>query len=205
MNYLVHLYLSDPDPLCRLGNMMGDFVKGRLPRDGYPDRLLFGLRQHRAVDRIAHDHPAVRRSKARLDDGFGHTKSILIDIFYDHCLARHWDRLGRGELSDFTQAAYALLRDHDRYLTDDFRVVARRMVENDWLNRYRDPKIIRLTLKKIGDRLKRPNRLAEGYIELDRCGDDLALDCGDFLTSARELLSEDRRVRGVPTARSGSK
>jgi acyl carrier protein phosphodiesterase len=30
MNYLVHLYLSDPDPMVRLGNLMGDFVKGPL-------------------------------------------------------------------------------------------------------------------------------------------------------------------------------
>ena len=46
---LVHLYLSDPDPLCRIGNLMGDFVKGQLCEGDWHPQILRGLRQHRAV------------------------------------------------------------------------------------------------------------------------------------------------------------
>lgn len=35
MNYLAHLYLSEDNDWIHLGNLMGDFVKGRL-KGNYP-------------------------------------------------------------------------------------------------------------------------------------------------------------------------
>jgi len=191
MNYLVHAYLSDPDPLCRLGNLMGDFVKGRLVADEFPPRVLNGLRQHRAVDRIAQGHPAVQRSKARLDDRFGHTKSILVDIFYDHLLAKHWARWETGALTEFTGAIYHILETHEHLLVDAFRPVVARMIARDWLGQYQYPEAIEQTLAKISRRFKRSNPLAEGYRELARCGDAMVADFDDFLQSAQVALTRE--------------
>jgi acyl carrier protein phosphodiesterase len=185
MNYLVHLHLSDPAPLCRLGNLMGDFVKGRLEERHWQPDLLAGLRQHRALDRYAHDHPAVLASKARLADRFGILKPVLVDIFYDHFLAKNWSRWADGSLEDFAAGIYRLLQSHEHLLVETFRPVARRMMENDWLVSYRDPEIIALVLERVGRRLKRKNLLAEGIQELERCGADLEQDCHAFLHMAR--------------------
>jgi acyl carrier protein phosphodiesterase len=188
MNYLVHLYLSDDDPLCRLGNLMGDFVKGPLNRYDYPEKLLQGLRQHRAVDTLAQGHAAVRRSRERLDHRFGHTKGILIDIFYDHFLSRNWESWGLGSLRDFVEAGYRLLHRHRRLLPHKFRPVARRIIRYDWLAAYRKPETIRFVLERMSGRLTRPNLLAQGHRELVRCGEGLEADCQDFLASAAEIL-----------------
>ena len=188
MNYLVHLFLSDDDPLCRLGNLMGDFVKGPLNQYDYPEKLLQGLRQHRAVDTLAQGHAAVRRSRERLDDCFGHTKGILIDIFYDHMLSRNWQAWGHGSLRDFVEAGYGLLRSHRRILPINFRPVARRIIRYDWLASYRKPETIRFVLERMAGRLTRPNLLAQGHRELVRCGKGLENDCLDFLTSATKAL-----------------
>ena len=196
MNYLVHLYLSDPDPLCRLGNMMGDFVKGRLEGLDLPADLLRGLRQHRAVDRLSMAHPAVRRSKARLNDCFGHTKGILVDIFYDHFLAKNWSQWNRGRLADFAAEAYDLLGRHQDLLSQTFRPVARGMVRHDWLTAYRDPGNIRFVLGRMALRLRRPNHLAQGYKELELCGAEMASDCRVFITEAKALLGQPGVVRG---------
>lgn len=188
MNYLVHLYLSDDDPLCRLGNLMGDFVKGPLARHDYPEKLLQGLRQHRAVDTLSQGHAAVRRSKARLDDRYGHTKGILIDIFYDHFLSRNWEAWGLGSLRDFAAAGYRLLHRHRHILPQEFRPVARRIIRYDWLAAYRRPETIRFVLERMAGRLTRPNLLAQGHRELPRCGKGLEADCRDFLASAAKML-----------------
>jgi acyl carrier protein phosphodiesterase len=185
MNYLVHLHLSDPAPLCRLGNLMGDFVKGRLESHRWHPEVLTGLRQHRALDRYAHDQPAVLTSKARIADRFGLLKPILIDIFYDHFLAKNWALWAEGSLEDFAADAYRLLRTHDELLVETFRPVARRMAEKNWLVAYRDPEIIALVLERISRRLKRKNLLAEGNQELERCGAGLEADCYDFLQAAK--------------------
>jgi acyl carrier protein phosphodiesterase len=188
MNYLVHLYLSDDDSFCRLGNLIGDFVKGPLTRHDYPERLLHGVRQHRAVDTLSQGHVAVRRSKARLDDRFGHTKGILIDVFYDHFLSRNWEMWGCGSLRTFAEAGYRLLKRHRELLPDAFRPVARRMIRYDWLTAYRDPETIRLVLERIAGRLSRPNLLAQGHRELQRCARGLETDCHEFLSSAVEMM-----------------
>lgn len=197
MNYLVHFYLSDPVPLCRLGNLMGDFVKGRLDNRPLPAGLLHGVRQHRAVDRLALDHPAVRRSKGRLDDCFGHTKGILVDIFYDHLLARNWSRWGHGRLDDFAGDAYRLLQQHENLLTETFRPVARRMVRYDWLTAYRDAGTIKTVLERIAQRLRRPNLLAQGYTQLASCGNEMAADCLAFLVDAQGMLRRQGGGQGA--------
>ena len=191
MNYLVHLYLSDSDPLCRLGNLLGDFVKGRLEQHDYPERLMAGLRQHRFVDSLAMQHAAVRRSRKRLDDRFGHTKGILIDIFYDHFLSRNWETWGHGTLKGFAAESYKLLRHYRHFLPETFRPVARRMIRHDWLTAYREPKTIRFVLERMAERLSRPNRMAQGYTELARCGRAMEADCRAFLVDARNMLAAE--------------
>lgn len=192
MNYLFHSYLSNPAPLCRIGNLMGDFVKGRLDEEHWHPQILAGLRQHRALDRYAHDHPRVLASKARLDQRFGILKPVLVDIFYDHFLAKNWESWTAGSLEEFSQEIYRLLRRHNDLLVPAFRPVARRMTDSDWLTSYRDPPTIRLVLERISRRLKRDNPLAEGYAELQRCGHALERDCYDFLQQAGRDIDWNR-------------
>jgi acyl carrier protein phosphodiesterase len=200
MNYLVHLYLSDPAPLCRLGNLMGDFVKGPLGGLTLPDELLRGLRQHRAVDRLALDHPAVRASKARLDDCFGHLKPILVDIFYDHLLAKNWSTWGLGTLAAYAAQAYHLFKTHERLLPDTFRPIVKRMIEHDWLSAYQHPATIKMVLERMTTRLSRPNLLAQGYGQLVRCGRAMETDCRAFLQAAQlTLVRESPHKGGAPT------
>ena len=197
MNYLVHLYLSDPDPLCRLGNLMGDFIKGRLENRRLPAGLLRGLRQHRTVDRLAIDHPAVRRSRDRLDNRFGHFRGILVDIFYDHLLARNWVLWGDGRLDDFAAGAYKLLQRHEALLDETFRPVARRMVRYDWLTAYRNPGTIKTVLGRMAKRLRRPNPLDQGHTQLVCCGVGMAAECLAFLKDAQGVLAQQRHGQDV--------
>lgn len=186
MNYLFHLQLSDPAPLCRLGNLMGDFVKGRLDPDDWHPQLFAGLTQHRALDRFAHHQPVVRASKERLHPRFGLLRSVIIDIFYDHFLARNWSGWVGGDLEEFSAGIYHSLQHYDKLLVPGFRPVARRMAENDWLSSYREAEIIALVLRRMSQRLRRPNLLEESFDELGRCDRELEQDCFDFLQVARQ-------------------
>ncbi len=92
MNYLAHAVLAGPDPLLRLGGLMGDFVKGPLsPAPAHlPERLTQGLRLHRAIDAYAETHPAFCTSRARVSAPRRRVAGIMVDMFYDHFLARGW-------------------------------------------------------------------------------------------------------------------
>ena len=188
VNYLVHLYLSDPGDDCRLGNYMADFVKGPLPAH-YPDELRRGLWQHRRIDAFAQDSPACRRSRKRIAPHFGHYRGILVDVFYDHLLARDWTRFHHQPLEVFAAEIRTLLRCNLHRLPRNLQPATLRMVQADWLLGYRDPGTIGRVLERLSRRVPRVNPLAAGLPELLRERDALAADCAEFLTEAKAHLA----------------
>jgi acyl carrier protein phosphodiesterase len=188
MNYLVHLYLSGSDPELRLGGLMGDFVKGALD-DRYPPGIIAGLRLHRAIDSLAAISPFCRASRQRLHPRFGHTRAVLVDIFYDHFLAIHWGEFHQQPLHDFATDVYRLLRENRKRLPEGLARIAPRMEELDWLSSYRDRASVNTALQRIAARLSRPTALGEGVVELERCGEELRRDFRGFMNEAQELAS----------------
>lgn len=96
MNWLAHLHLAPPDPLERLGNLAGDFVRGA-DVTALPRAVQRGIHFHRALDRFTDAHPAHRRSRQRIEPRLRRASGVLVDVFYDHCLARAWERWHPGE------------------------------------------------------------------------------------------------------------
>jgi acyl carrier protein phosphodiesterase len=198
LNYLVHLFLSDPDPLCRLGNLMGDFVKGPLT-DQWPPAVRRGLRQHRQVDSFAQLCPAFRASKRRLDPVFGHYRGILVDVFYDHFLARSWERHSAQPLPAFAAEIYRTLETQFQLLPAGLQAVAPRMIAHNWLVSYREPAAIGRALERMALRLRRANPLAQGLPELLRHYDELAGDCDVFLAAAQAHLAQNQFKDSTPS------
>jgi acyl carrier protein phosphodiesterase len=186
LNYLVHLYVSGPDPELRLGGVMGDFVKGLLD-DRYPPGIVAGLRLHRRIDSLAATSLHCRASRQRLHPRFGHTRAVLVDIFYDHFLAVHWDEFHPLPLADFAAGTYALLESNRHLLPDELARIVPRMISHDWLTSYRDRAAVNVALQRIATRLSRPTALGEGGAELERCGEELREDFRGFMGEARQL------------------
>jgi acyl carrier protein phosphodiesterase len=65
MNWLAHLRLAPNEPLLRLGNLAGDFVRGTDVAALHPE-LQRGVRMHRAIDRFVDAHPVAVRARQRL-------------------------------------------------------------------------------------------------------------------------------------------
>lgn len=184
MNYLVHLYLSDGSDEGLLGNLMGDFVKG--PLDGrYPPGIAAGIRQHRRIDSFAHDHPVCRRSKQRIAPRFGYFRSIMVDVFYDHFMARNWEHLHLTPLPAFAQRVYALLEQRADALPPALQQVATRMIRHNRLVSYREVEVVGRVLARLSQRLSRANPLAGGLPELVSNYQGLEADCLQFLAEAR--------------------
>lgn len=188
MNYLLHLYLSDPEPHCLLGNLMGDFVKGRLDPT-LPPGILKGLRQHRSLDRFAHTCPAFVRSRDRIDPAFGLYRGILVDLFYDHALALNWDSYCAIPLEHFASDIYSIMESHRDQLPDPLRRYAPRMIADNWLVRYREPEAIERAINRVAARHRRPLALAGamGQLVLNRGG--FEQDCGQFIEMAKGFLA----------------
>lgn len=135
MNYLGHLFLSGDDPLVIVGNFMGDAIKGRdLSR--FPPRLEAGIRLHRAIDSFTDGHPAQRAGRERVRSHAGRYSGVVMDLFYDHLLARDWQRWHPEPLAAYTQRMYALVQDHEALLPERTSRMLRYMAAGDWLSSY---------------------------------------------------------------------
>jgi len=194
VNHLTHLYLADPTPDCRLGALMGDYVKGPL-ENRYPPEIRWGLKQHRLLDRFAESNAWFRRSKQRLCPTFRHCRGIMVDVVYDHFLARNWPYYSSMPLETFAGSIYLLLEERQAILPPALQKAAPRLVAADWLVACRVTEPLDGILHRIASRLSRPNLLADGLDELLRNYGGLERDFTGFMTDAAGFMSALRRQR----------
>jgi acyl carrier protein phosphodiesterase len=167
VNFLAHLFLSGDNPEILVGNLMGDFVKGKL--DGqFPPGIERGILLHRKIDSFSGQNLHYLHSKHRLERSFGLYRGMLIDLFYDHFLAAHWEDYTDVPLSLFISEAWRVLCEHKEFLPDKLQRIMPLMFR-EWLPSYSDLGGIAAVLHRISCfRVKRANPLGEGAKALSR-------------------------------------
>ena len=154
MNFLAHFYVAELRNERYVGHFLGDFVKGsRLT--GYSAPVRQGILMHRKTDSFADAHAVTRASRQRFSPRLRRFAGVMVDLCYDHFLARHWRELGCGKLKEFTKKVYGQLEKDSHLLTNDQKQVAARMIELDWLCRYADIHVVGKALDRIAGRLTR--------------------------------------------------
>jgi acyl carrier protein phosphodiesterase len=166
MNYLAHLYLSESDPESLVGSLMGDFVKGKVG-DEFEPSLRQGILLHRKIDTFTDTHPLIRRSKTRISPEFRRYAGILVDIFFDHFLARQWSHWSDTPLDEFASVVYDILGERQQTFPQRMQRSMRYMVSNRLLQSYREIGGVHHALRGIETRLKRPSRLGDSISELE--------------------------------------
>jgi acyl carrier protein phosphodiesterase len=160
MNHLAHALLAGNDDALRLGGMLGDFVRGA-PEAAWPADVATGIRLHRAIDAYTDSHPQVLAAKARLAPPYRRYAGILLDMWFDHLLARDFDRWSAQPLDGFSADLRHLLREHEAALPPGLARFLRYMQVNGLPAGYAQPDVVAQALAGIGQRLRRDNPLAE--------------------------------------------
>ena len=196
MNFLAHALLAGNADADRIGGVLGDFVKGYLPAGLRPD-LASGVALHRAIDGFADRHAAFAASRARISHARRRVSGVLVDLFYDHLLARDWANHGCGTLEDYTTRLYAVLKDYSGFLPEQARDVANRMRTHDWLCSYRSVAAVGHAIDQMAvHRLRRANPLAGGIEEFLADPEGFAADYRLFLPDALAFALDWRSARG---------
>jgi acyl carrier protein phosphodiesterase len=111
MNFLAHLFLSGKNEELMVGNLLGDFMRGR-KQEAFSEGVAKGICLHRKIDEFTDNHPLVTESKLRLRPAFKHYAPVVADVFYDHFLAANFSDYSDVSLKDFAQRCYNVLRMH---------------------------------------------------------------------------------------------
>lgn len=186
MNYLAHLHLAPDEEQARIGNLLGDFLKPALATH-LPAPMQAGMTLHRFIDHFTDQHAIVIRAKRRIASERQRYAGILIDIFFDHYLARHWSQFDHRALSDFSQQVYAELQKYDAILPKRLQEVAPSMIQYDWLGGYQHVERIEMVLAGFArHRIGRASAFAAGI-------DDLRMHYGqlesDFMAFYPQLIT----------------
>ena len=153
MNFLAHIYLSGDNDLIKIGNFMADGIRGK-HFERFPSDVQKGIVLHRAIDTYTDAHPIFRESTKRLHGKFHHYSGVIVDVFYDHFLAKNWNKYSDEELIAFSEKFYQSLRDNTEILTDKTKGMMPYMIQYNWLVSYQTVEGIERILTQMDNRIK---------------------------------------------------
>lgn len=172
MNYLAHIYLSGENDMITIGNFMADGIKGSRYKK-YPVEIQKGIILHRAIDTYTDAHPIVKQSTKRLHKKYGHYSGVIVDILYDHFLAKNWNQYHAQPLADYVANFYDILNKHHELLTPRIQKMIPYMIKDNWLLSYAE-------ITGIGTVLFNMNRRTKNRSKMDRAVQDLELFYAQF-------------------------
>lgn len=135
VNFLGHIFLTPDDDEILLGNFIADSVKGN-PEKFYSGKIVEGIRFHRAIDTFTDNHPLVKQGVERFRETQSRYAPVVIDVIYDHILARNWDEFHGDELADHTQLVYQRLEAQSQHFPTPVQHYFPYMKRQDWLLNY---------------------------------------------------------------------
>ena len=169
MNFLAHTSLSGDSNAILVGNFIADSVKGN-PHDQYKhDKdIVEGIILHRNIDRFTDQHVTVKKSIKRLRHNYGKYAGILVDIFYDHFLAKNWNLYHDTTLEEHAEQVYDVLELYKPKLPQNIQKFLPAMIHHNWLVNYGKFWGIERALESISRRAKFPNTMNRAMTDLKK-------------------------------------
>jgi acyl carrier protein phosphodiesterase len=193
MNYLAHLFLAGDDDEAKIGELLGDFEKGNISGK-YGKGIEIDIAIHRKIDCYTDSHPIIKEAKRLFPDGKRRYAGILLDVFYDHMLAKNWKHYSRTNLEDFTNHVYSILLMNKSILPVNLNEIVPIMIQQDWLTSYQELSGFEIAIHRISRRLKHRNSLSECLSEIEEHYDFLTSSFNAFFPQLIDFVSTQRSV-----------
>ena len=153
MNYLAHIYLSGENDLVTIGNFIADGIKGK-DYKSYPQDIQTGILLHRHIDTYTDAHTTVRKSTKRLHEKYSHYSGVIVDILYDHFLAKNWSAYSNIPLDKYCDTFYDSLEENFDILPSRIKHMMPYMIADNWLLNYASIEGIQKVLEGMNRRTK---------------------------------------------------
>lgn len=163
MNFLAHMLLSCESDTLVTGNFLGDLLRNSKIAE-LPEAIQEGVRLHRKIDFFTDNHAQVRKSTSLLHARHRKYAPVLVDVYYDFFLSRHWKKFHSIPLMDFSQGVYRQLLSHLDIMPERTRRQLQAMIKDNFLMNYDTYDGMEFTFRKIARRVSRPQQL-QGAVE----------------------------------------
>lgn len=189
MNFLAHLYLSQNNSNLLIGNFIADHIKGNNYRH-FSEEIQQGILLHREIDTFTDAHAVVRKSKRRLHERYRHYDGVIIDIFFDHYLAKNWATYSAIPFDQYTTAMNTFFARKAPELPEKSQQFIHYMIEYNILFNYRFKEGIEKVLNGMNHRTKGKSKMNLAIEDLQNLEQELE---GDFTIFFSDLKNFTNR------------
>jgi acyl carrier protein phosphodiesterase len=193
MNFLAHIYLSGNEEDVIIGNFIADGIKGKR-YEKFPPSIAKGILLHRGIDTFTDSHATVHQSTARLHENYSHYSGVIVDILYDHFLAKNWSKYSDEPLDEYVQNFYELLQKNFTTLPVRIQKMMPHMIAGNWLLSYATVEGISNILAQMNVRTKGISKMNLAVAELEEYYEEFEAEFTSFfeelIAFSKQKLSE---------------
>ncbi len=193
MNFLSHLYLSGTSEGLLLGNFIADSVKGSDYKN-YAPEIQQGIILHRQIDTFTDTHLIVEESKKRLREKYHKYAAVIVDIYYDHFLAKNWSNYSNIPLHDYAQNVYRLIEKNKDILPEKSQHFTKYMVHYNILEAYSRLEGIDQVLKGMASRATFVSNMEHSIRELEEHYDLFAEEFRLFFPELQQFVNTQIKI-----------
>lgn len=135
MNYLAHAYLSLGQDDILVGNMIGDFVKGK-KKNLFPERIKNGIELHWAIDTFTDSHPIILETKKIFQPIVRLYAGSFLDISMDYTLSHSNEFTPANGWRQFCDQVYHTMQINRDLIPEKGLTMFEHMIQDDWLYNY---------------------------------------------------------------------
>ena len=195
MNFLAHIYLSGDNDYIKIGNFMADGIRGKHFEE-FPIDIQKGITLHRAIDTFTDAHPVFRQSTKKLHARYHHYAGVIVDVFYDHFLAKNWSVYSNENLEEFIQNFYESLRQNQAVLTEKTIGFMPYMFKQNWLSSYQTIEGINSILTQMDGRTKNKSKMRFATEELQEFYSDFEEEFTTFFRDLQQHVQQQIAIKG---------
>ncbi|WP_223033331.1 acyl carrier protein phosphodiesterase [Hanstruepera marina] len=166
MNFLAHIYLSGNNEMITIGNFIADGIRGKKYKN-FSNNIQIGILLHREIDSFTDAHRIVRQSTKRLHKNYSHYSGVIVDILYDHFLAKNWHLYSETPLNLYVEDFYASLEKNFEILPERTKKMMPFMIADNWLLNYANIDGIQRVLDGMNRRTKNKSKMNKATAELN--------------------------------------
>lgn len=198
MNFLAHIYLSGNDKQVVIGNFIADGIRGNTYLK-YPKKIQLGILLHREIDTFTDAHKTVRKSTKRLHKNYGHYAGVIVDILYDHFLAKNWKKYAPISLEEYVANFYSILKNNFTILPPRVQKMMPYMIADNWLLSYASVTGITKVLEGMNRRTNNQSQMNLAVNELQEFYNDFETEFTSFFDeliafSEKKLIALQKKI-----------
>jgi acyl carrier protein phosphodiesterase len=148
MNFLIHSYLSGPCEDTIFGSLLGDKIKGTTYHKYNPE-IVKGILLSKKINAFISDHSSFKNSQSRLNPKFRKHAKHILDVFYDHFLARSWSDYSEISLDEYSEEVCHLLLKRYRIMPYKLKLIFPYIEGSNWIANFATVKGAHASMREL--------------------------------------------------------